>query len=99
MVSGEDEITSFREDGERYPVKMRVRENQRNDVEAIGSLMVASSRGNLVRIDNLARLERGDGPTSITRLDRAVRRGRVRRHPPGLRARQRDPVVRARSRS
>src|SRR4029079_608262 len=26
MVSGEDEITSYREDGERYPVKMRVRE-------------------------------------------------------------------------
>ena len=70
MVSGEDEITSFREDGERYPVKIRVRENQRNDVEAIGSLMVASSGGNLVRIDNLARLERGVGPTSITRLDR-----------------------------
>jgi HAE1 family hydrophobic/amphiphilic exporter-1 len=70
MVSGEDEITSFREDGERYPVKIRVRENQRNDVEAIGGLMVASSGGNLVRIDNLARLERGVGPTSITRLDR-----------------------------
>ena len=67
MVSGEDEITSFREDGERYPVKMRVREDQRNDVETIGGLMVASSRGDLVRIDNVARLERGEGPTSITR--------------------------------
>jgi hydrophobe/amphiphile efflux-1 (HAE1) family protein len=70
MVSGEDEITSFREDGERYPVKIRVRENQRNDVEAIGGLMVASAGGNLVRIDNVARLQRGVGPTSITRLDR-----------------------------
>jgi HAE1 family hydrophobic/amphiphilic exporter-1 len=70
MVSGEDEITSFREGGERYPVKMRVREDQRNDVEAIGGLMVASRSGDLVRIDNVARLERGEGPTSITRLDR-----------------------------
>ena len=34
MVSGEDEITSYREDGERYPVKMRVREEQRNDVQS-----------------------------------------------------------------
>ena len=70
MVSGEDEITSYREGGERYPVKMRVREDQRNDVAAVGGLMVASDRGELVRIDNVARLERGEGPTSITRLDR-----------------------------
>ena len=70
MVSGEDEITSYREGGERYPVKMRVREDQRNDVGAVGGLMVASHSGELVRIDNVARLERGEGPTSITRLDR-----------------------------
>jgi hydrophobic/amphiphilic exporter-1 (mainly G- bacteria), HAE1 family len=70
MVSGEDEVTSFREGGERYPVKMRVREDQRNDVEAIGGLMVASRSGELVRIDNVARLDRGEGPTSITRIDR-----------------------------
>ena len=70
MVSGEDEITSYREGGERYPVKMRVREDQRNDVGAVGGLMVASHSGELVRIDNVARLERGEGPTSVTRLDR-----------------------------
>jgi HAE1 family hydrophobic/amphiphilic exporter-1 len=49
---------------------MRVREDQRNDVAAVGGLMVASHSGELVRIDNVARLERGEGPTSITRLDR-----------------------------
>ncbi len=75
LVSGEDEITSFREDGERYPVKMRVREDQRNDVQAVGGLMVASTGGGLVRIDNVARLERGEGPTSITRLDRQFAMG------------------------
>ena len=32
MVSGEDEISSFREKGERYPVKIRVREDQRSDM-------------------------------------------------------------------
>ena len=32
MVSGEDEISSYREDGERYPVKIRVREDQRSDM-------------------------------------------------------------------
>ena len=75
MVSGEDEITSYREDGERYPVKMRVREEQRNDVQSVGGLMVGSSSGGLVRIDNVARLERGEGPTSITRLDRQFAMG------------------------
>ena len=70
MVSGEDEITSFRDGGERYPVKMRVREDQRNDVDAVGGLTVPGRDGSLVRIDNVARLERGEGPTSITRLDR-----------------------------
>jgi hydrophobic/amphiphilic exporter-1 (mainly G- bacteria), HAE1 family len=70
MVSGEDEITSFREGGERYPVKMRVREDQRNDVAAVGGLMVPGQNDTLVRIDNVARLERGEGPTSIQRLDR-----------------------------
>jgi HAE1 family hydrophobic/amphiphilic exporter-1 len=70
MVSGEDEITSFREGGERYPVKMRVQADQRDNVEAIGGLMVASTSGEMVRIDNVARLERGIGPTSIQRMDR-----------------------------
>ena len=75
MVSGEDEITSFRENGERYPVKMRVREAQRNDVQAVGGLMVPSTTGSLVRIDSVARLQRGEGPTSITRIDRQYAMG------------------------
>src|SRR3954462_9428566 len=45
MVSGEDEISSYRERGERYPVTIRVREEQRANVGAIGSLMVPSSQG------------------------------------------------------
>ncbi len=95
MVSGEDEITSFREGGERYPVKMRVRENQRNDVEAVGGLMVASTGGNLVRIDNVAHLERGVGPTSITRLDREFAVGVSADIRPGIALDAVVPVVRA----
>jgi hydrophobe/amphiphile efflux-1 (HAE1) family protein len=70
MVSGEDEISSYREAGERYPVKIRVREDQRADVNAIGSLMVPSSSGQPVRVDNVATLERGFGPTTIHRTNR-----------------------------
>ena len=43
MVSGQDEISSYREKGERYPVTIRVREDQRSDMHSIGGLMVPST--------------------------------------------------------
>jgi len=70
MVSGQDEISSYREKGERYPVTIRVREDQRSDMSSIGGLMVPSTRGEPVRVDNVATLERGFGPTTIQRLNR-----------------------------
>jgi hydrophobe/amphiphile efflux-1 (HAE1) family protein len=70
MVSGEDEISSYREKGERYPVTIRVREDQRSDMQSIGGLMVPSSRGEPVRVDNVAALDRGFGPTMIQRYNR-----------------------------
>ncbi len=70
MVSGDDEISTYREAGEQYPVKIRVLESQRRDIETIGKLTVSSASGAPVRIDNLARLNRGFGPTRITRTNR-----------------------------
>ena len=68
-VAGDDEISFYKEGQEQYPVKMRVLENQRRDVEEIGALTVPSPSGP-VRIDNIARLERGLGPTTLQRSDR-----------------------------
>jgi HAE1 family hydrophobic/amphiphilic exporter-1 len=70
MVSGDDEISTYREGTEQYPVKIRVLESQRRDIDAISKLMVPSSRAGLVRIDNIARLERGFGPTRLARYNR-----------------------------
>jgi HAE1 family hydrophobic/amphiphilic exporter-1 len=70
MVAGDDEISTYREGGEQYPVKMRVDESQRRDMQAVGRLTVASSRVGGVRIDNIAHLERGYGPTIIQRSNR-----------------------------
>jgi HAE1 family hydrophobic/amphiphilic exporter-1 len=70
MVAGEDEITYYREGGEQYPVKIRVLEEQRRDIDAVGKLTVSGTDGRPVRIDNLARLERGFGPTGIQRSNR-----------------------------
>ena len=70
MVAGDDEITTYREAGEQYPVTVRVLESQRRDINMIGKLTVTSASGQPVRIDNIARLERGFGPTRITRSNR-----------------------------
>jgi len=69
-VSGDDQISTYRDGSEQYPVKIRVREDQRKDIEAIGKLTVPSASGVPVRIDNLARLERGVGPTNLQRFNR-----------------------------
>jgi hydrophobic/amphiphilic exporter-1 (mainly G- bacteria), HAE1 family len=68
-VSGDDEISFFKEGQEQYPVKIRVLESQRGDIAEIGRLTVPSATGP-VRIDNIARLERGLGPTTLSRSDR-----------------------------
>jgi HAE1 family hydrophobic/amphiphilic exporter-1 len=68
-VSGDDEISSFREGAERYPVKVRVLENQRRDIGEIGRLTVPSATGP-VRIDNIAKIERGLGPSTLQRSNR-----------------------------
>jgi HAE1 family hydrophobic/amphiphilic exporter-1 len=68
-VSGDDEISFFKEGAEQYPVKVRVLENQRRDIEQIGRLTVPSPTGP-VRIDNIAHLERGLGPSTLQRSNR-----------------------------
>ena len=68
-VAGDDQISFYKEGQEQYPVKIRVLENQRRDVEEIGRLTVPSANGP-VRIDNIARIERGLGPSSLQRSNR-----------------------------
>jgi HAE1 family hydrophobic/amphiphilic exporter-1 len=70
MVAGDDEISSYREGGEQYPVKIRVLESQRRDIGTVGKLTVTSATGQPVRIDNIARMNRGFGPTRISRSNR-----------------------------
>jgi HAE1 family hydrophobic/amphiphilic exporter-1 len=70
MVSGDDEISNYREGAEQYPVKIRVLESQRRDTETIGKLTVPSTTAGSIRIDNIARFERGYGPAAIRRVNR-----------------------------
>jgi HAE1 family hydrophobic/amphiphilic exporter-1 len=68
MVSGDDIISYYREGTEQYPVKIRVLEDQRRDLDAIGKLTVPSATGP-VRIDNIAQIERGLGPSMLQRFN------------------------------
>jgi HAE1 family hydrophobic/amphiphilic exporter-1 len=71
FVPNEDmgEWTIHKEGQEQYPVKIRVLEEQRRDVAEIGRLTVPGANGP-VQIDNLARVERGVGPSHLQRSNR-----------------------------
>src|SRR5437868_3278472 len=68
-VSGDDRIAFYKEGQEQYPIKVRVLENQRRDAQEIGRLTVPSPTGP-VRIDNIARVESGLGPSALQRSNR-----------------------------
>ncbi len=70
MFSGDDEISTYKEGDEQYLVTMQLLPEQRNDPEKLARMMVPSSRLGQVRLDNLATIERGAGPSRIERLNR-----------------------------
>jgi HAE1 family hydrophobic/amphiphilic exporter-1 len=68
-IGGMD-IAKFKEGGRRYDVRMRVEAEHRADPDSIGRLYVRSRNGDVVELRNVARIETGAAPSSITRLDR-----------------------------
>jgi len=70
LMSGEDQISTFKEGSEQYPVTMRLMPGQRDDPNALSRLLVPSSKQGLIRLDSIAKLERGLGPSRIDRFNR-----------------------------
>jgi HAE1 family hydrophobic/amphiphilic exporter-1 len=72
MVGGEDRASRFRDESinEDYDVQLRLAERDRSDVATIQRLYVPSSRGGLVRLDNLVTIKRDTSPSRIDRLNR-----------------------------
>ncbi|MDT5157223.1 MAG: multidrug efflux pump [Acidobacteriota bacterium] len=72
MVGGDEEVTRFHDASvnEAYDVQLRLKEHDRNDPRLLGQLYVPSSRGGLVRLDNLVTIKRDFSPSRIDRLDR-----------------------------
>jgi HAE1 family hydrophobic/amphiphilic exporter-1 len=72
MVGGDDQVSRFRDPSvnEDYDVQLRLMNTDRNNAETISRLYVPSSRGNLVRLDNLVTIKEETSPSRIDRLDR-----------------------------
>ncbi|MBL8216865.1 MAG: efflux RND transporter permease subunit [Bryobacterales bacterium] len=70
MMSGEDQISTFKEGSEQYLVTMRLLDHQRDDPSVLSRLLVPSARQGLIRLDSIAKIERGLGPSRIDRQDR-----------------------------
>jgi HAE1 family hydrophobic/amphiphilic exporter-1 len=70
LMSGDDEISTFKEGGEQYLVTMRLMPGQRDEPDVLARLLVPSAKLGLIRLDSIARLERGVGPSRIDRIAR-----------------------------
>lgn len=70
LMSGEDQISTFKEGSEQYPVMMRLSSAQRDNPEVLGRLLVPSARQGLIRLDSIAKLEHGLGPSRVDRYSR-----------------------------
>jgi len=72
MVGGDDRVSRFRDPSvnEDYDVELRLSEADRKDTATISRLYVPSSRGGLVRADNLVDIKEEASPSRIDRLDR-----------------------------
>ncbi len=65
------EVGTYEEGGERYDVRVRLEESQRDDLAEIGRLQVRSADGSLVDLANVASLEVAPAPVQIDRRDRS----------------------------
>lgn len=66
MVGGE-EVGFYRELGEQYDVRLRLREDFRRGAGTLPNLLVPAAGGQLVRLDNVASLGSGMSPGQIER--------------------------------
>jgi hydrophobic/amphiphilic exporter-1 (mainly G- bacteria), HAE1 family len=63
-------VTTFSEGSDQYDVVVRAGEEFRRTRENLSNFTVATASGGVVGLDNLVRLEEGDSPASIDRLNR-----------------------------
>jgi HAE1 family hydrophobic/amphiphilic exporter-1 len=70
MVAGTDRISTYKEGAEQYDVTMQLLPEQQRNQQILARLMIPSVKVGQVRLDSIANLERGVGPTTIYRYNR-----------------------------
>ena len=73
MISGTDQISTYKEGDEQYDVTMQLLPEQQKNPAILARLMVPSSTVGQVRLDNIATVQRGLGPLQIDRFNRLFR--------------------------
>ena len=70
LVGGEEDITKYKEGDELYQVRVRADSRYRDRKDVLEALAVPASDGRMVRLDSVAKVVEGVGPTQIERLNR-----------------------------
>jgi HAE1 family hydrophobic/amphiphilic exporter-1 len=70
MISGEDQISTYKEGDEQYEVTIQLLPEQQKDREVLARLMIPSAKVGQVRLDSIASIEHGLGPSRIERFNR-----------------------------
>jgi len=68
-LTGDDEA-KFRESGDEYDIRVQLDEFDRARTEDVGALTIMNRRGELIRLEQFATVERTTGPTKLQRKDR-----------------------------
>jgi len=84
MVAGTDRISTYKEGAEQYDVTMQLLPEQQRNAQILARLMIPSAKVGQVRLDNIASLDRGVGPTIIDRYNRQFQVALTANNGPGL---------------
>ncbi|MEZ5427868.1 MAG: efflux RND transporter permease subunit [Pyrinomonadaceae bacterium] len=69
LIAGQ-QATTFNEGTEQYEVRVRAKNDFRNDVRGLERIIVPSSKIGWVTLDNVVKTVQGTGPSSIDRINR-----------------------------
>ena len=84
MIAGTDQISTYKEGAEQYQVTMQLLPEQQKNPELLARLMIPSSKVGQVRLDNIASIQRGAGPTRIDRYNRTYQAAMVANQAPDM---------------
>jgi len=84
MISGTDQISTYKEGAEQYDVTMQLLPEQQRNPVVLSQLMIPSKTVGQVRLDNVASIVRGVGPTRIDRYNRTYQGSLVANQAPDM---------------